>query len=128
MTKPTTYRLFVPRWRPPLNNEWRGRHWGVAYRLRRKTARLLGTYRFVHGIPRAICRRSVAVEVILAPRMRQPDADSMDKLLLDALVAADMLLDDSAHGLAGRVEVTFRRGDAKTWGTQITFTDRETRR
>jgi Holliday junction resolvase RusA-like endonuclease len=118
-----TFVLVIPHWRPPLANEWRGRHWSVAHRLRKRAADLLGTYALAQRVPKATCRRSVAVEVVLGPRQRQPDRDSMDKLLLDAVVEAGLLLDDSDRGLAGRVEVTFRRGDASAWGTVVTLTD-----
>ena len=58
---------------------------------------------------------------MLTPRQLQPDRDAFDQLLLDALVGAGLLLNDGDRGLAGRVEVTFRRGWADDWGTVLTF-------
>ena len=37
-----------------------------------------------------------------------------DKLLLDALVRSRMLIDDSARGVVGRVNVAFARGAKRT--------------
>src|SRR6266536_815947 len=118
-----TFLLIVPSWRPPLANSCRGRHWSVAHRLRRQTTALLGVYALQQRVPRATGRRRVSVEVVLAPRMRQPDADAFDKLLLDSLVAAGLLVDDGDRGLAGRVEVSFRRGAGTDWGTVIYLTE-----
>src|SRR5262249_43659142 len=116
MTLPT-FLLVIPKWRPPLANQWRGRHWNIAHRLRKQSTQLLGVYVLKQRVPKATGRRRVSVEIVLAPRQRQPDRDAFDKLLLDALVGAGLLLDDSERGLAGRVEVTFRRGIASDWGT-----------
>ena len=118
-----TARLFIPQWRPPLVNEWRGKHWSVAHKLRRATTDLLALYALTQGVPKATGRRRVSVEILLAPRMRRPDRDAFDKLFLDAMVAAGLLLDDGDRGLAGRVEVTFRRVPAAEWGTIITVED-----
>jgi hypothetical protein len=118
-----TFLLVVPKWRPPLCNSWRGRHWSVAHRLRKQATQLLGAYALERHVPRAAGRRRVSVEIVLAPRQGQPDRDAFDKLLLDALVGAGLLLDDGERGLAGRVEVAFRRGDASTWGMTIVLED-----
>src|SRR5262249_40120719 len=118
--KGTTWTLTIPAWRPPLCNRWRGRHWSVAHRLRREAEQLLAAYAHQQGVPKAAGRRSVAVEVVLGPRMRQSDGDSLDKLLLDGLGGAGVVLDDGEPGLAERVEVTFRRaGRGEEWGTAI---------
>src|SRR5437762_2092380 len=105
-----TFVLIVPQWRPPLANAWRGRHWSIAHRLRKQATQLLGAYARLQRVPPATGRRKLAVEIVLAPRQRQPDRDALDKLLLDSLVGAGLLLDDSDLGLVGRVEVSFRRG------------------
>src|SRR5262249_28956501 len=99
------------------------RHWSVAHRLRKQTTQLLGVYALQQHVPRATGRRRVSVEVVLAPRMRRSDADSFDKLLLDALVGAGLLLDDSERGLRGRIEVIFRRGTVADWGTVLILED-----
>jgi len=56
------------------------------------------------------------MEILLTPPMRQPDRDPLDKLLLDALVGAGLLLDDSERGLeavtAGKwLQVVLRAGN-----------------
>src|SRR5947209_8313257 len=91
---PRTWTLTVPRWRPPACNSWRGRHWSKAHKLRKAAEQLLATDARQQRIPQAAGRRRVTVEVVLAPRMRQPDRDAFDKLLLDALVNVGLLLDD----------------------------------
>src|SRR5262245_584319 len=117
------HRLCIPRWHPPLANQWRGRHWSVAHRLRRAAAQLLGAYALQQRVPRATTRRKVSVLVTLGPRQRPCDTDAYDKLLLDGLVGAGLLVDDGAGGLAGRVEVTFSRGTASAWGTVVVLED-----
>src|SRR5262249_2531686 len=119
------YTLMVPTWYPPLCNRWRGRHWSVAHRLRKQAVALLGVYALQQHVPRATGRRRVSVEIVLAPRQRQPDCDAYDKLLLDSLGAVGLLVDDREPGLAARVEVTFRRGQADDWGTVLYLTDVE---
>jgi len=120
-----TYLLVVPRWHPPLCNHWRGRHWSSAHKLRKQAVQLLGSYAMQPRVPQATGRRRLSVEIVLAPRQRQPDADAYDKLLLDSLVGAGLLVDDGARGLAGRVEVSFRRGAAGDWGCVLFLTDVE---
>lgn len=119
------YTLTIPRWRPPLANTWRGRHWTVAARLRKQTTKLLVAYAKQQRIPAATGRRRASLLVRLKPRMQRSDADSFDKLLLDALTRAGLLLDDSARGLEGRLEVSFERGTAEDWGSTITLEDVE---
>lgn len=117
-----TYTLCVPRWRPPLCNVWRGWHWSKAHRLRKEAKHLLAAYAHQQRVPQAAGQRRVFVEVVLGPQQRQSDRDSFDKLLLDALVGCGLLLDDGERGLAGRVEVTFRRaGRGEWWGTILSF-------
>ncbi len=118
-----TFLLVVLRWHPPRCNVWRGRHWAVAHKLRKQAVQLLGVYAVQQRVPKARGRRRVSVEIVLAPRQRQPDADAYDKLLLDSLVGAGLLLDDGARGLVGRVEVSFRRGAAGDWGCVLFLTD-----
>lgn len=119
------HRLHIPRWRPPLANRWRGRHWSVAHKLRHETQETLAVYARLQRVPAASGPRKVALALALAPRQKQPDADAFDKLLLDALVGAGLLLDDSARGLAGRVEVSFSRCSLEDWGTILTLEDVE---
>src|SRR5215813_10561507 len=114
-----TFLLVIPKWQPPRCNRWRGRHWSIAHRLRKQSTQLLGVYALQQHVPRATGRRRVSVEVALAPRMRRSDADSFDKLLLDALQGAGLLVDDGEQSLAGPVEVSFRRGTAGNWGTVL---------
>ncbi len=119
------HKLRIERWRPPLANQWRGAHWSKAHKLRTEMMSLLWAYARSQGVPPATTRRKVSLAICLAPKQKVPDADSMDKLLLDALVGCGLLLDDGAKGLVGRVEVTFTRSSLADWGTTLTFTDVE---
>src|SRR4051812_23593183 len=47
------------------------------------------------SIPRAVGKRRVSLLISLAPRRKSPDPDSWWKSLLDALVQAGALVDDS---------------------------------
>src|SRR5215475_8334617 len=118
-----SYTLRIPRWRPPLANAWRGRHWSVAHRLRKEASAMLATYARLQAIPPATGPRRASLEIVLAPRQRRPDRDAFDKLLLDAMVSTGLLLDDSDRGLSGRLEIAFRRGTADDWGTVLYLTD-----
>jgi hypothetical protein len=55
-----------------------------------------------------------------------PDRDAFDKVLLDALVRARLLLDDGERGLAGRLEVELVRGNARR--TEVLLRDAPVRR
>ncbi len=117
------HKLRIDRWRPPLINQFRGKHWSVAHKLRTNMMSLLWAYARCQGVPPATTRRRVSLAICLAPKQKVPDADSMDKLLLDALVGCGLLLDDGAKGLVGRVEVSFSRGGIGEWGTVISLED-----
>lgn len=119
------YMLVLPRWRPPLQNEYRGRHWSVAHRLRCTATDILAAHALQQRVPRATGRRRLTLSVRLAPRQKRWDRDASDKLLLDALINAGLLIDDSDRGLDGRMEVDFHRGTAEDWGCVLYLTDLE---
>lgn len=104
------YVLKVDDWAPPTLNSVRGRHWSIEYQAKKHAAEMLAFTSWQQDVPRASVRRRVSLTVTLAGRMKQPDADAFDKILLDALVLCGLLLDDSHRGLAGRMKVKFRRG------------------
>lgn len=94
---PAAHRIEVPGWRPATVNELtkRSRHWGAAARLKRRDRRVVAWHAALAGTPRATARRRVSLS-IRQPRGR-PDPDGLWKSVLDALVAAGLLVDDSAR-------------------------------
>lgn len=102
--------ITIPDWLPPRLNQARGRHWHAEHKLKREAIEFVFFYARLCNVPPATGRRRVTLRVTLEPRRRQPDRDAYDKILLDALTRAGMLLDDSDRGLEGRMEVEFQRG------------------
>jgi hypothetical protein len=91
------YRLEICGWTPTLVNELLHAHPMRAATLKRSDRDLVRGYAFVAGIPAALGKRRVSVELHGWPRGRLPDPDAVWKSLLDALVAAGLLVDDSAR-------------------------------
>lgn len=100
----------IPDWLPPRLNQVRGRHWRAEYRAKKQAAEIVGAYAQQASVPRAKGRRRISLTITLGKGHRQPDRDAYDKVLLDALKRAGLILDDSDRGLEGRMEVEFSRG------------------
>lgn len=85
-------------WRPATVNELtkRGNHFSAARRKKSDREAVALAAENSGLVPLATTRRRVSVEVTLAGRMRRVDPDAIWKSLLDALVAAQLLVDDSA--------------------------------
>lgn len=116
-----THSILIPDYHPPRLNQIRGRHWAVERRAKKELAELLRVYSLLQGVPTAVSRRQVKLALSGWPQGKFPDRDAWDKCLLDALVHASLLLDDSDRGLEGRVEVVYHRSERR-W-TQIELTD-----
>jgi Holliday junction resolvase RusA-like endonuclease len=104
-----THTLALENWHPVRINQWIGEHWRVRHKLANDQAAVIALEARNAGIPKATGRRRVSLELHGWPRGRFPDRDAFDKLLLDALVKAGLLTDDSDEGLAGRMEVNLVR-------------------
>ena len=118
---PGRHEVTVPGWRPATINALtkRGNHFSAS-RLKEWDRIAVAVSSIL--IPKAIRRRRVSVEVTMAGRMKPVDPDAIWKSLLDALVAAGLLVDDSANW----VELgpfTQVRGAMKA--TRITLEDME---
>ncbi len=72
------------------------------------------------GVPKASGKRVVSMHVVFPPRKRMPDVDSLWKSLLDSLVHAGLLVNDSA-AWASMSPVAYSRGESLT--TFITVED-----
>ena len=102
------HRITIPRWHPATVNQLlrsvKGR-----IRLKKTDRELIGWYARCARITRATGRRRVSLEITLGPRQRASDPDAYWKSLLDALVQAGLLIDDTRqHVELGSVE--FNRG------------------
>ncbi|MBY0527335.1 MAG: hypothetical protein K2R98_28320 [Gemmataceae bacterium] len=82
----------------------------AASRRKRQDKEMVGTYSRIAGVPKAVGRRRVSLVVTLSRRQKRGDDDNWWKSLLDALVAAGQLVDDSPDWLE-RGSVAFQRGD-----------------
>jgi Holliday junction resolvase RusA-like endonuclease len=112
-----TYAVVIPRWRPALLNELRG-HWARGHRRKAADAHVVAVHLALARVPPAAGPRAVAVTI--ADRWhRRPDPDAPLKSLLDALVRAGALRDDSARWCRWSVPV-FTAGPP---ATTITLTD-----
>lgn len=72
---------------------------------------MFGGYAKRAGIPQATCKRGVR---LIISGSGKGDADGFDKLALDALKAAGLLVDDSPAWLDGRMQVEFVKGPKST--------------
>lgn len=118
-----THTLEIKGWQPAtLNSLLSGRTWHKAARLKKHDRELVTVLARNHRIPQATTRRRVSLVVTMAKGQRRPDEDAYWKSLLDALVAAKLLVDDSPKWckLGG---VVFLRGKDEAIGTQIVLDD-----
>lgn len=120
--EPGRYVIDVPDWRPATLNELtkRGNHFSAA-RLKKRDRKVVDDYaRHAAIVPQALGKRRVSLVVVRAGRMQETDPDSLWKSLLDALVHAGMLVDDSpSYVELGTVEQP--KGEAKA--TRIILED-----
>lgn len=111
----SVWTITIPDWHPPAANDWVGHHWSKKHKLRKEATEFFGTYAVLASVPKATGPRRVRLELTGWERGGNVrDEDAFDKLLLDALVNAGLLVDDNAQGLVDRVEVKFTRGPKST--------------
>ena len=104
-------KITIPMWRPPSLNQYIGKHWSIGYNLKNECKQLVLAYS--RHIPQATTKRSVQMHVVLGKGMREHDADNTQKLILDGLVHAGMLVDDSPKWVEF-LGVTYERGVHQT--------------
>jgi Holliday junction resolvase RusA-like endonuclease len=104
-------KITIPDYRPPSLNQYIGKHWSIGHKMKKQCKELVLAYS--RHIPAATGRRSVQMHVVLGKGMRQHDADNTQKLILDALVHAGMLVDDSPKWVEF-LGVTYERGVHQT--------------
>lgn len=103
----SSYTVRIPNWMPTSLNKLLG-NWRRRARLKKADQQMVAVYCHQAGVPKASGKRRVNV-TILQPAStpgRMPDPDNLLKSLLDALVQAGMLVDDSSKWLTqGKVEI-----------------------
>jgi hypothetical protein len=117
---PATHRLVIAGWHPAKLNQLLNSHWAARGRVKKLDRDLVTVCARMAGTPRAKGKRRVSLVLTLAPGQRAGDPDCYWKSLLDALVHAGLLGDDSPRwcelGTVG-----FVRGEARA--TTITLED-----
>lgn len=116
-----THEILIPNWHPKSVNAIIGVHPKTVGRIKQKEYNFVGVYAVTHDVPKARHKRRVSLT--LGVRGRGPDKSNLWKILLDALVACRLLVDDSA-GWCEEGEVTYfkLRPGEKKW-TRITLED-----
>lgn len=109
--------ITIPNWKPAALNEYVGKHWTVGHKLKKRDREMIKSHTIFQSF--AVRKRRVDCHIELGPKQRQTDPDSRWKSLLDALVAAEQLVDDTSEWCQ-MGEVTYSRGKLKTI---ITLTD-----
>jgi hypothetical protein len=95
----------IPNWHPARLNQLFSGHWGKRKRLKDADRDMIGVY--CHGQPEATKKRRVSLIITLGPRQRGGDPDSYWKSVLDSLVHANMLINDSPNWVElGQVQYT----------------------
>lgn len=114
--------IVIPDWRPALLNELMRSHWSKVGRLKRRDREMVAAYSRLANVPPARGPRRVGL-IIGGNRYpeRAPDPDGVWKSLLDALVHARMLIDDSAEWCELKRPVFHRRPEG--FRTVITLED-----
>lgn len=102
-------RLTIPGWRPATVNELMSGHWRKGAKLKEQDRKIVSLHARNHGLMTlALGRRRVSM-IVTQTGGRPLDPDNLWKSLLDALVKAQLLIDDSQkHCETGTVEL--RRG------------------
>jgi len=119
MTSVTMHTLTIPDFIPQNLNRLLRTHWAKRNRAIRADADLVAVLAMQAGIPKARGKRRLSLAVTTNTNVA-PDADNLLKAMLDALVKARLLIDDSPRWveLAG---ISVSRADRRE--TRITLED-----
>lgn len=111
--------VFIANWHPTLLNKLVNNHWATAAKYKKHDRQMVASY--THTFPKAAGKRHVTLQIVLGYRQKGGDVDAYWKSLLDGLVSAGMLVDDSRHYCeTAPVKFTRNRDD---WGSRITLED-----
>ena len=99
----------IPNWAPSPVNKLYDHHWASRRKHKKTDADVVAHYG--RGVPKANQKRAVYLHVVFPPKKRMPDVDAYAKSLLDSLVHAGLLVNDSSAWC--RLEpVAYSRGNA----------------
>jgi hypothetical protein len=113
------YVISIPDWHPTPLNKLLG-HWAQAARKKKADVRMVWAYAASAQVPKAICKRSLQIVIVLGKRQRACDPDAYAKSLNDALVQCGLLTDDNRQGVE-LLPVKFERSERKA--TRIVLRD-----
>lgn len=111
--------LWVPHWHPAPLNQLVG-HRMKAGRLKKTDRDMVAAYALLQRTPKASGKRRVQLEIVLGKGQRKHDPDAFFKSLLDALVKAELLVDDSDRWVVCD-PVVYSRG--REWGSRIVLVE-----
>lgn len=114
-----SYVISIPQWHPVRLNKLLT-HWARAHKHKKADREMVWAY--AQKVPKAQCKRRVHLHLILKGRQKPGDPDSRWKSVLDALVHAGALKDDS-HQWCELGQVTFGKPKMEWWGTIIRLED-----
>jgi len=97
-------------WLPHSLNKLMNSHWAVRRGLKQGDKDQIRKACLVYGVPKAEGRRHVSVLIVLPKGRRALDADNVYKGMLDGLVEAEVLRNDS-HVWCTWSPVHYARGD-----------------
>lgn len=91
------WRIEIPRWHPTPLNKLLKAHWRERARLKRYDRDVVISHCLLENVPPATKKRRVSMTYIRGRGQvgPVPDVDALWKSLLDALVAASVICDDS---------------------------------
>lgn len=118
MPTPTVrHTLWIPRWHPtPLNRLLGNYH--KAGQLKRADRDMVAAYARLARIPKAPGKRRVQLEIVLGRGQRKHDPDAFWKSLLDAMVHAKVLINDTDRWVVCDPVIYSRDWE---WGSRITL-------
>lgn len=116
------WEVTIKRWHPTPLNVLMRMHWAKRARILTAEYAMVGAYFRGAHVPRATGKRRVTQRLTLAGRDKERDDDGAWKGLLDALVQAEMLVDDRRN-LVERNPVEYMRGTERA--TTIILEDME---
>lgn len=114
--------LWLPSWTPWSLNKLLG-HWAERMRRKKRDKEIIQNAVVLHGTPQATRKRKVEVLVVLAKGRKRRDGDNLHKSLLDALVHAGALVNDSNDWCVAERPTYARVVADAVPGTMIVLTD-----
>lgn len=105
----SSWTVTIVDWRPPSLNVLMRLHHYQRSRNKKAISHMIGIYARLANVTRAAEPRRVRINITYTGRQKEMDRDNVQKVLLDALVACEALVDDSPTWLQG-VEIHQERG------------------